>query len=460
MHPLVQNVYDFIREHAMIARGERVLVGVSGGPDSLALLHILVQLQARIECALHVAHLDHQFRGEDSAAEARFVAAEAEKLGIPFTVESIDVPARLEDASVEAGAREIRYDFYERIASHVHAQRIALGHNADDQVETILMRFLRGTGLTGLAGIPAKRGKYIRPLLRTPRAQIEQFLDEHHFTPCQDPSNREPIYLRNKIRLELLPWLQQEYNPNIQAALMRLADLAATDNELLESLASERLAHYLLESTERSVELRVDTFAEEPTASQRRIIRQAIALVHPHLVDVGYEHIEAILGLIRGDRPNARLDLPGGTAVIREYDRLRLQKRDGNAEQTDDFEILLKIPGKTPLPSGVMIAEMVDTWETLPKSRWEVWIDHSALSEVTVVRSRRAGDRFRPFGMSGTQKLKDFLISQKIPRSERDRIPLVVSGERILWVVGYRLAEECRVTRQTRCVTRLRYLRQ
>lgn len=456
MHSLVRMALATIQQHALITPGDRILVGVSGGPDSLALLHALVELREELQCTLHVAHLDHRLRGQESEADARFVSEHADRLGLPVTMEAADVTTEDDSSSLEARARAVRYAFFERVADQVEADRIALGHNADDQAETVLMRVLRGAGISGLAGIPIRRERYIRPLLNTPRSQIEAYLAELQLTARQDASNQDTAFLRNRIRHELLPLLETEYNPSLRTSLRRLAELAAADDLYLDSLARERLTSQMDCEDDGLVSIDLAVMAGVHLSLKRRMVRLMLEQVHPQLADIGYEHIEAILELVDGDRPNARLDLPHSIQVVRAYDRLSC-RWDCVSLPSNQYEIPLVIPGTTPLPTGRLVSTFVDLPDQFPDGRNEVLIDAASLADEAVVRTRRPGDRFQPFGMDGHQKLKDFLMAQRVPLEERDQIPLVVSGEAVLWVVGFRLSETCRVTEQTRRTVRLQY---
>lgn len=297
MHAFIKKVKSFISNNRMINPGEKIVVGVSGGPDSLALLYVLFYLKDDLNFTLHIAHLDHKFRGVESAADAKFVEEQARKLGISFTTEAIDVPSiiRINKLSSEDGARRIRYQFFDRVAAEVNAAKVALGHNADDQAETMLMRLFRGSGSHGLSGIPKVRdGKYIRPLLSSSRSEIEKFLSDLGLSARQDSSNQQPIYLRNKIRLELLPLLEAEYNPNIRDVLCRTAEILQSESELLDKIAAETLPTCVITSHPSIIEINIDNLQKQHIAIQRRILRLCITNVASNIFDICFKHIESI----------------------------------------------------------------------------------------------------------------------------------------------------------------------
>lgn len=477
---MIDAVRAAIEDYRMLEKGDRVVVGVSGGPDSVALLHILHSLAAEYMLVLHVAHLNHMFRGKDAEEDARFVEEFAGSLGLPCTVEAYDVPAYLRRTgrSAQDGAREVRYDFYRRVARDVGANKVALGHNADDQVETILMRLFRGSGLAGLTAIPPVRAEgdvtYIRPLIRVTRSEISAYCEANNLATRLDASNVKPKYLRNKIRLELIPLLEQKYNKRIREALLRTADLLRLDSDYIEGMAHEAFLEALFDWTENSVILDSNVLFRQHGAIQGRVIRQAVArLKDGEVKDIESEHIRSVLAMARRGASGASLDLPDGITAEYEYGKLRLRigsKRAAPAPGRPFVpERVLAVPGVTRVPElGCEIeARVLDVGELPPPSPgtrrcntgcqacFEEYLDFHAVRGPLVVRTRRHGDRFRPLGMNGTKKLKDFFIDLKIPRGRRDVIPLIVTGDEIVWVIGYRISDSFKVTKATRRVLHL-----
>jgi len=459
MYDFIEGVKRFIAANNMIEDGETVVAAVSGGPDSLALLYALYHIREALNFTLHVAHLDHKFRGVESAKDALFVKEHAHKLGLAFTLEATDVPQLVRESklSAETAARKARYEFYERVAAEVGASKIALGHNADDQAETVLMRLLRGSGARGLSGIPRIReGKYIRPLLSTPRSEIEGFLSGLNLSPRQDASNEQPIYLRNKIRLELLPLLESEYNPSIKKALNRTAELLRSEDDYLDRMAHKSLNDCMINRQDGLIDIDIPKLKKQDVALQRRLLRHGIASVIGNLRDIGFEHIESILPLISSRQPSRSLSLPHNLDITKSYDKLTICKSPLGgiyANESVCFKYELNVPGRTRLPElkATVACDINFDSEINPRNRFQAMFDFDKIAQPPLqIRNRQNGDRFQPLGMRGTKKLKDFFIDEKIPRTSRDRIPILVSGDEILWVVGYRTNDKIKITPSTK----------
>ena len=462
----VQRLHRFITQHQMIQPKETVLVGVSGGVDSLALLYALHTLCNQLDCQLHVAHLDHGFR-EDSAADAVYVAEQADQLGIPISSMKIDVPQLMRDQklSAEVAARRARYQFYECVSERTGATKIALGHHRGDQAETVLMNLLRGAGASGLKGmLPVREGKFIRPLLTFSRQEIEYFVGHLGLEPRRDATNYQLDYLRNRVRLEFIPALERTYNSNIQNVLNQTAELLQTESDYLEMLAHEAFQACRIESyASDTVVLDRRLFQEHHLALRRRILRLAVAEVLGEVRDLYFNHFELMLNLIDGKAPNSALDLPNGGTFRRAYDRVLIQK---TADSPAVFEYEVAVSGHTPLPllDAKMIATVVEqpvnctVADKFPDGKFQAVFDLDRLQLPLTLRQRRDGDRFHPFGMQGRKKLKDLLIDAKIPRQERDRVPVLVNGDEIIWVVGYRTSEPFKIRAETKRRLYLSYL--
>ena len=454
----VQCTHRFITQHQMIQPKETVLVGVSGGVDSLALLYALHALRHQLDCQLHVAHLDHGFR-EDSAADAAYVVQQADRLGLPISSTRIDVPQLMQEQklSAEVAARRTRYQFYECVSERIGATKIALGHHRGDQAETVLMNLLRGAGASGLKGIlPVREGKFIRPLLAFSRKEIEDFVAQLGLQPRRDATNYQLDYLRNRTRLELIPFLESTYNSNLQNILNQTAELLRAESDYLETLAHDAFQACRIEScTPDTVVLDRRLFREHHLALRRRILRLSVAEVLGEVRDLYFNHFESMLNLIDGEAPNSALHLPNGGEFRRAYNRIFIQKSTNNHVP---FEYEVAVPGHTPLP--LLDAEIIATVaehpinhaaaNKFPDGKFEAVFDLDRLQLPPKLRQRRDGDRFHPFGMRGTKKLKDLLIDAKIPRQERERVPVLMSGDEIIWVVGYRTSEPFKIRSETK----------
>lgn len=465
---LDQRVVNFIREHNLFSAGEKLVVAVSGGADSVCLLHMLAHWQLELGVELHVAHLNHQLRGAEFDADASYVSDLACKLGVPVTVERRDVAAYRgqRGGSLEEAAREVRYGFLAEVAEKVGASKVVVGHTQDDQVETILMHLLRGAGIAGLRGLQPRstlqfgeRGQLevVRPLLELTRQETWDYCRRHKIKPRSDSSNVSPSFLRNRIRLELLPMLRN-YNPSIDQALLRLAAIADDDLSFIQARAS--LLWKELANVEGDViYLDMSKMVALPRAMQRQVFRMAVEQIRGNLKDIEADHIEAMVGFL--SKPaGRRLCLPQGLTLSTEYGRLILALAQASLCPLPPLEgvVTIKIPGETVLPGWRVEADILR--EPVDADNGSVAsFDLDKVGKKLEVRRRRPGDRFQPFGMSETKKLQDFMVDSKIPRPWRDRVPLVCSPEYILWVVGWRIDDRVKVTEATREILHLKFER-
>ncbi len=475
---LIDKVRATIHSCGLLHSGETVVVAVSGGPDSLCLLHVLRQLQGELGIALHVAHLDHGLRGEESAADAAFVAELARDWGLAATVEAADVRAvqQAQRLSLEEAARYVRYAFLARVAAAVGTPTVAVGHTADDQVETILIHFLRGAGLAGLRGMlplqemavrplradlasgekPAAPLRLVRPLLEVTHAEVEAYCAEHGLTPRRDRSNEDEAILRNRLRRRLLPALEA-YNPNLRATMLRAARALADDYAYLQAEVA-RLWPALAQETADAVAFDLAAWRGLHPALQRHLLREAVARRQGGWQDVGAGHMEKALAVAE-KRVGAQVALPNGLRVTKSYTHLIVgQAAAGPVPASQPLlnveQLPLAIPGVTPLPGSPwqVQAEVVEriAGELPPPSPYAVTVDFAAVGSELVLRRRRPGDRFQPLGLGGSQKLQDFFVDHKVPREWRDLVPIVATPRQIVWVVGYRLDARAQVTAATR----------
>ncbi len=457
-----------VSRYRMVAPGEKVVVAVSGGPDSLALLHGLRTLRDELGITLHAAHLNHLLRGDAARADAEYVRALAAEMGLPVTVEEVAVAdlARGRGLSIEEAGREARYAFYQRVREAAGAARVALGHTADDQAETVLMRLLRGAGPAGLAGIPPVRdGWIVRPLIAVTRRMVEDYCRAVGLEPCRDESNRDPAHLRNRVRWDLLPRLEREYNPALRRALVHLADVLREEDAWLAGLVAGEYGRLAREDV-NGIRLALKDWENRPLALRRRLVREAAARLLGRPAPLEFGHVEAVLGLT-GAPVGSRLDLPGGLVARREYAHVHIggsQAPGGVA--AGGFSYPLPVPGRVAVPEAGLIleadlrpagAEVDKDPAPAGPGRFAVHLDADRCVLPLTVRSRRQGDRFWPAGLGAAKKLKDFFISAKVPREERDRIPLVTGGDgSILWVVGRRADDRFLPTSESRRLLTLR----
>ncbi len=460
--PLVKLVAEQIQKYNMVNKGETVVVGVSGGPDSVALLNILYRLRESLGIKLVVAHLNHQFRGAEADADARFVLDEAQRLQLTAFVESRDVSAYsyLHGISHQVGAREVRYSFLGEVAVKTGASRVALGHHADDQAETVFLHMLRGTGTSGLKGmLPVREDFYIRPLLAVRRRDIEDYCRRHDLVTRLDSSNLKTEYMRNKVRLELLPILEKNYNPNLVESLNRLAEICRDEDDYLEHQAGEVYSRARISSAGNAICLDAGRLSAVPQALLRRVIRRVWTEICGGQADLNYQHVEQVLAIINGGGGYRQIDLPKGITFKKYYDILEFTL-DRKNKNIPFYQYLLKVPGITFVPElglsiGAEILPVGGAMESYDFGSGQGFLDYDLLATPLIVRRRLSGDRFAPLGLDGTVKLKKFFIDHKIPRYIRDCIPLVVSGNDIVWVVGMRPGEKWKVTNNTKNCLRL-----
>ncbi|MDY6918564.1 MAG: tRNA lysidine(34) synthetase TilS [Chloroflexota bacterium] len=464
MKGLSGRVLQFIRREALVQGDELLLVGVSGGADSVCLLHVLSSLREELNVELHVAHLDHMLRGADSTADAEYVRELARRLSVRCTVQRRDVEAyqRTHHMSLEEAARGVRYDFYCRLADWLGAKRIVLGHTRDDQVETILMHLIRGAGLAGLRGMkPLSQREceggpvlLVRPLLEVTRAQTQEYCQAQGLQPRCDASNYSPAFLRNRLRHELMPLLQS-YNHNIQDALLRMAGAAHADYSYIEEQVSMVWDRAVEEQPGALVVDAQFVTALHPSL-RRHLLRQVLRRVEGDLTDIESVHVEKMMEAL--SKPAGKeLCLPRGVTLHVGYGTCTVTRLDGD---TCPFAALrgeygLKVPGETMLPGWSARAWITTSRETAHGFAASVDLDECGTD--LIVRARKAGERFRPLGMAEEKKLQDFMVDAKIPRAWRDRVPLVCSKEGIVWVVGWRIAHHARVTDSTRRVLHLEF---
>jgi len=474
----------------MYAPGESWLLAVSGGCDSMAMMVCLTSMAqtGRLTFAkLHVAHLDHQLRGEESAADATFVNEQAQKLVLPFTLETIDVArqAAASGESIELTARRIRYDFLAQAARRHSCNKIALAHNADDNAETILHRILRGTGIRGLAGIPAVRQlpgenlRFIRPLLSIPRAAIEEYAAQNQIPYRQDRTNLSRAYTRNRIRLDLLPLLKEQYNPQVVDALLHLGRIAEEAGGTLEMDIAAALQTLILARTDNSITLPLELLQSKTRTELAQIMRAAMDLLQIPQQQIGFRQIAAILNLILENNDHKTLQLPAGLIVERTSTLLIFRRQDSSRLETESAPPLppaaISLPGRTNLAPGYICfdppdgekpisavdtqlldgtAEILDSFRKTKKNCEEI-LDYDTIREPLLLRTWQAGDRFWPLGAAGDKTLGDFFTDVKIPAALRRRIPLLCDQTGILWVLGLRIAHRARITPQTTRILRL-----
>ncbi len=462
-------VLNYIRQHELVRPGMKVLVAVSGGPDSVCLLHTLHELQSKLKIRLHTAHLNHGLRGDEAAADASYVEKLAAKLDIPATIEARDVAGyqKKHHLTLEEAAREVRYAFLAETAQKVEAGCIAVGHTLNDQVETILLHVIRGAGTRGLRGLqPSQKLRInnhsliiIRPLLEVRREETEACCSQNQLAPCVDASNASMSLLRNRVRHELLPLLQK-YNPGISESLLRLGRIAEDDLAFLEAEALQTRPQVMTRK-ENTIIFVKDRFINLAPALQRYLLRQAIEDLIGTLKDIETRHIEEVLEAL-AKPAGRRVVLPEGLVFSIEYDRYLLGRHPEELapfpELKGEYEI--KIPGKTMIPGWTIETSLNPRESFTPgEDSFTACFDKDKINDKMKVRARQKGDSFQPLGMDGIKKVGEFMLDARIPRAWRDRIPILYTPRQVVWVAGWRLDDRVKVTEETSTVLRIKIKR-
>ena len=466
MSALEKRVRETIRKYHMLSGRDGVLVAVSGGPDSVALLHGLCGLREELGLRLEVAHLQHGIRGEEAQKDAVLVEKLAKKLSLPFHLKEVNLP-RMKTTrgkgNLEAMAREERYGFFSATAAERALQRVATGHTRDDQIETQFMWLLRGTGTKGLMGIPPVRSFHrkstaleglllVRPLIETSRKDILDFLSSGGFDYRVDQTNLDPNLLRNWIRLRLLPQIRARTDSHLDERLARLVALLRDEEKVLDLITRTRF-----QQVARGEELLCDALLQEQRGIQRRLILLWLETALGDLKGIEFFHVEEALRFVSQGPPQGRLSIPRGWDLVKNYGHLRLEK--GRTKREPLFY-------SYPLPrEGVLairevgleieIERIASSLLSQPRNNAEALFDAACLPDMLTVRNFRAGDRFQPIGMQGHKKVKDLFIEKKVPLPVRRVLPLLLAAGEVLWVPGYGRSEMGKVRPETREILRV-----
>jgi tRNA(Ile)-lysidine synthase len=472
---ILHTVRETISVHRMFSRGDSVLVAVSGGPDSVALAHVLLTLAVEYSLRPAIAHLNHCLRGQDSDRDAEFVIALARQLGVPVYAERKDVLAfqRNRRLTLEEAGRRSRYDFFDAVSAKYGFNKIALGHHSDDNAELVLINLLRGSGPLGLSGIaPVREGKIVRPLIHLRRSEIINYLAEKNLPYVTDASNTDPAFIRNKIRHYLIPELKTAYNPRIIETLNRLGEIIRAENQWLDDALEPVLKQCVSFRTDQKISLALPDFNQLPKAVKRRVIRKAILCVKKDLRRITLLHVDAILRLIEKGRVTGRLNLPDGVLVERKTVELTIVKRNKVGKRQNyrmlqtiktDYQYTISAGGTLFIKEAdvsITLCEIdVDDLPDFKKTGAHIaFFDLDRLLFPLLVRNLRPGDRFSPLGVNGTQKVKKYFINHKIPGAQRRKCPLLLSGGNIIWIAGHRIDNAVKVSPQTRRVLKAELL--
>lgn len=454
---MLEKVLKTIEENNMIEKGDKIIVGVSGGPDSMCLLHILKSISKEYCIEVVAAHINHCLRGEEAEKDEEYVKDFCRKNNLKFYSAKIDINklAKEKNLSCETAGREARYSFFKKVMKDINGTKVALAHNANDQCETILMRIMRGTGIEGLAGIkPIRDNIYIRPLINITRDEIEEYCASNDLNPRIDKTNLETIYTRNKIRLELIPYIRKNFNEDIVSAINRLAINVDIDSDYIEFMAEKSFKQYSIVKKDRIIILK-NAFNEH-RAIVTRMIRYGICGIKGNLYNYEKIHIDQVIELQKNETGKELL-LPGAIKVVNNYGDIHIFKHLPDNHITEDNEYILTL-GDNYIGDKMRVKlELIDNNNALKLGEWKniKYFDFDKINGNIVLRYRRDGDKFIPLGMNGSKKLKDFFIDLKIPKEERNKIPLICFNKDIAWVVGYRISENFKVQKTTKNILKI-----
>lgn len=447
-------VLKTIEKYNLIKKDDNIIVGVSGGPDSIFLLSILDKIKQKIKFNIVVCHINHGTRGIETDKDEIFVKELCKNMKVDFHSIKVDMNgyAKQKNISSEEAGRELRYDFFRKtFKKYNNKGSIAVAHNKNDQAETMIMRFLRGTGIDGLKGMDFKNGDIIRPILNINREEIEKYISENNIKVRIDETNKMDIYRRNKIRLNLIPNIKKEYNPSIIDTLYRTSKIMKVDSDFINDYANEQFNNLKTQISKEKISLDKEMLINQHKAIQYRIIRVAIEKLIGHLKEVEQIHIESIINLIENNSTGKRIDISNGIEAFINYNYLEIRFKTKEEKIILDKELSLKDTNYI----DVLRLEITLKVENFNKNKinqkdmFIKYFDYDKIVGGLFIRFRKPGDKFRPLGMKGNKKLKDFLIDEKIPREKRNKIPIIYDKQGILWVVGHRISEDYKVNCNT-----------
>ncbi|PYG89100.1 tRNA(Ile)-lysidine synthase [Ruminiclostridium sufflavum DSM 19573] len=470
---ILKQVLDTIEKNNLIEYGDGIVVGISGGYDSVCLLHILYHISDEFRLRLFPVHVNHMLRGSEALRDESFVEGLCLSLGLNPHIKRIDIAqkAKNDKVSIEEAGRNARYDEFRSVALENSASKIAVAHSRNDQAETILMRIFRGTGLEGLKGIEYKRDNIIRPLLDIDRLQIEDYVNGNDLKAVTDSSNMHTDYFRNRIRLNVLPEINSAAKMDVTENLLRLSKLVVTDEDFLRYNAEIAYKKVCKNKNSCIVELDLAELSEMHQAIMCRILRMAVSDSCGSMTGIGFVHIEKLIWLIRNGQTGSRIDIPHGITAIKSYTSIIIKKK--KEESMQGFAYGLEIPGELELtdikavikiqalsfPSNQGCLEFVNK----NKGAYTQFFDFNRIEAAKnldiMVRNRQNGDIFKPLNSNGTKKLKEYFIDNKIPREERNKFPLIAINKEIIWIIGNKTSDNYKVTDNTKSVLMIDFIK-
>lgn len=457
---IFEKVLGTINKYNLIEDGDKIVLGLSGGPDSVCLLHILYRLKEKMNIEVYAAHLNHQIRGLEAQKDALYISQICEDLGITSFVKAINVPeyCKEQGVSLEEGARTLRYEMFEEIKQKTKSNKIAIGHNRNDQAETVLMRIMRGTGLQGLRGIEYIRdNEIIRPILDIERSEIEAYCEKYELNPRIDKTNLESIYTRNKIRLELIPYMKDNFNPNVIESIVRMTNSLKSDSDYID-LEAEKSFKEVSTLKENSVEISLPKYSNLHNAIKVRVLRSAIKHIIGDTNFVDQKHIEDIIELECESKLNKMLNLPRGIFAYRRKNIIILTTKEIVSEEID-FCYNIPSNGFIKIKELNLVLETqkmsIDRYKSIKLDKASKGFDFDKIKGGIVVRSRKQGDKIKLAG--GSKKVKDLFIDLKIPREDRCKVPVITDDEGILCVGDYKTSENYKIDSETKEVLKISF---
>lgn len=439
-------VISTIEKYSMIEKGDGIVVGLSGGPDSTCLIHVLSTIRELYDIKIYAVHLNHMIRDSEALRDEKYSEELAKKLDIPFFSKQVPVEeyARKNKMSSEEAGRFLRYEFFEDILRKTGAKKIALAHSMNDQAETMLMHFIRGSGLSGISGIrPLREGKYIRPIIACSREEIEAYCSSNNLTPVIDSTNKEKIYTRNRVRLELIPYIKKYFNPNLTESLYKASDIIRDEDEYLNSRTFIELDRIRLGDG-----VDINSFNLLHISLRRRMIRVLIEGVKGNLDGIESKHISDCIEFIEKKHTGKTINLPENIECIIQYNVFKISKK----EELKDFEYNLNIPGDTYINEcdctiNIKIIKKRELF--FIDSQFIKYFDYDKIKNEMMARNKRDGDYIYPKGMKGKKKIKDIFIDKKIPRELREKTLLITKESEVVWIFGLRDSRKYKVDENT-----------
>jgi tRNA(Ile)-lysidine synthase len=454
---MIKKVKQTIEKYNLLDKGDRVVVALSGGPDSTALLVILTQIAEEIGFNLIAAHINHGLRAEESDEDEKYSRELSENMGVAFVAHKADKTGVEKGVSPEDYYRRQRYSFLNKVAQEQRAKKIALGHNLQDQAETVLLNLLRGSGLEGLKGIlPIRDGKFIRPLMEVSRREIISFLNAAGIQYRQDSSNESRKYLRNKIRGELIPYIKEKFNPKIEETLAQTAEILRNEDEFIRQYVFAAMDSPYIQRQKNLISLNIAFINKLPLAIRLRLFKVLLESLNPEKNGFSFIHIKSLENLTQGKESGKRISLPAGIAARREYDNLILERKKACPKRIE-YEYTMKIPGSINIQARNLTIRLQTTNRDYIDrgSENKVYMDLGKISLPLILRNRRDGDWFQPLGMKGRKKIKTFFIDHKIPRNERDEIMLIADKISVVWIEKMHLNNRVKIIKKTKNVLEL-----